>query len=210
LLKCGYQPNSETDSELYGYLILEELKKTGDFTEAVRSAFLKLEGSCSVVVMSENNPGLVIGIRNGSPLVCAKDPKGGAILASDAQALLSYTQDVIFLENNDMVIAKEDSIKFLDVTNGKPISRESTFLDWSAEAMDKQGYPHYMLKEIYEQPQAFVDTLNGVLDRDSADPFPLVKGKGYEILTQAKHIVIVMACRFIGKILARKVDRNSS
>lgn len=193
LVSRGHKPKSETDSELFGFLVLEEMESGKRLAEAVRAAFVKLEGSCSVVVMSEREPGLVIGVRNGSPLVAASDPQGGALLASDAQPLMEYTRDVVFLENGDMAIGTKEGLRVVSVKDGRELRRESSRLDWSPERMDKQGYPHYMLKEIHEQPAALVDTLNGILDRAKGDPFPLAIQPGVELLKKAKGLTLI-AC----------------
>ena len=193
MIQEGYHPESETDSELFGFLILEELKKTDSLVDAARKAFLQLEGTSCVVLMSEDNPDLIIGIRNGLPLVASTDPQGGVIIASDAQPIIEYTKDVVFMENGDMVIGTRSGLKFVDLQSGKEIQRKSTKIDWSADKMDKQGFPHYMLKEIYEQPMALVDTLNGVLDRARTDPFPLAQQPGVDILRHAEEITFI-AC----------------
>lgn len=150
MIEKGYHPESETDSELYGFLVLEKLKEGKNLFDSVREAFLQLEGQCSVVVMSDDEPGKVIGIRDGSPLVAAVDPEGGGMLASDAQPLLDYTQDITFMENGDLALCTETGVEFFDIKTGKPVVRKSSHLDWSAEKLDKRGFPHYMLKEIYE------------------------------------------------------------
>lgn len=191
---AGYRPMSETDSELFGYLILEEQKKGESFTQAVRKAFLKLEGSCSVVVMSEEEPGVIVGIRNGSPLAIAKNPKDGSmILASDAQPLLDYSQDVFFLENGDMVVVRQGGYEFFDFQTGEKIKRDSVHLDWSADQLEKQGFEHFMQKEIFEQPQAWVDTLNALLDRASSTPFALAEQPATKILRGAKELILISA-----------------
>lgn len=189
----GHVPQSETDSELFGFLVLEEMEKGASLIEAVRKSFTQLEGQCSVVVMSEKEPGLVIGVRNGSPLVATTDPQGGAVVASDAQPLLEISRDVYFLEHGDMVIGTDQGLHFLDLKTGKPVKRETTRLDWSVEKLDKRGFPHYMLKEIHEQPAALVDTLNGILDRVSTEPFPLAEQPAVKFLETAEEITIV-AC----------------
>jgi glucosamine--fructose-6-phosphate aminotransferase (isomerizing) len=193
LISRGHQPQSETDSELFGFLVLEEMDLGTGLIEAVRRSFLKLQGACSVVVMSEKEPGVVVGVRNGSPLVAAQDPEGGAILASDAQPILEYSRQVFFLENGDMAVADSSGLRFVDLKTGERADRAGVQLDWSPERMDKQGYPHYMLKEILEQPTALVDTLNGLLDRAKTDPFPLARQPGVELLTSARELVLV-AC----------------
>lgn len=193
----GYRPESETDSELFGYLVWDQLKSGKTLVEAVRTSFRRIEGACSVVILSEDEPGVMVGIRNGSPLVVAKDPEGGILFASDAQALIDYSKDVVFTEIGDLVVGRFSeghySMEFYDTETGKKIDRNSTYLDWTPEQLDKQGYPHYMLKEIFEQPVSLVDTLNSVLDRAKQDPFPLAAQPAAELLKKAKRIVL-LAC----------------
>jgi glucosamine--fructose-6-phosphate aminotransferase (isomerizing) len=112
LLARGHQPRSETDSELFGFLVLEEMDTGAGLVEAVRRAFSKLEGACSVVVMSEREPGVIVGVRNGSPLVAALDPRGGVALASDAQPLLELSRKVFFLEHGDIAVGTADGVRF--------------------------------------------------------------------------------------------------
>lgn len=193
LLARGHHPQSETDSELFGFLVLEEMERGSSLTEGVRRSFSRLQGACSVVVMSEREPGVIVGVRNGSPLVAAMDPQGGAVLASDAQPLIDLTRDVYFLEHGDVVVGTPRGLQFFSLENGLPVKRVSTYLDWSVEKLDKQGFSHYMLKEIYEQPTALVDTLNGLLDRVSSQPFPLASQPGVEILDSARELTII-AC----------------
>lgn len=193
LIARGHKPQSETDSELFGFLVFEEMEKGLKLVEAVRTAFRQLHGSCSVVVMSKREPGVIVGVRNGSPLVVAADPEGGAILASDAQPILEYTRNVVFMENGDMAIATDRGFEIKTLETGQKVERPATLLNWSADQMDKQGYAHYMLKEIHEQPTALVDTLNGILDRATGAPFVLAEQPGVKILKQAKGLVLV-AC----------------
>lgn len=193
LLANGHKPLSETDSELFGFLVLDEMAKGTKLLPAVLASFRKLTGACSVVVMSEKEPGKVIGVRNGTPLVAANDPQGGAIIASDAQPILEYTNDVIFLENGDAVEITSAGARFYDLASGKSVVREATHLDWSVDLIDRAGFPHYMLKEIYEQPTALVDTLNALLDRVKTNPFPLAMHGGTERLFAADELVFV-AC----------------
>jgi glucosamine--fructose-6-phosphate aminotransferase (isomerizing) len=193
LLNRGHRPQSETDSELFGFLVLDEMEKGKSLVDAVRASFSGLHGQCSVVVMSEREPGVVVGVRNGSPLVVATDPEGGAIIASDAQPLIQFTRDVVFLEHGDLVVGTKQGLKFFDLATGKSLERKTTKLEWSLEKLDKNGFPHYMLKEIHEQPVVLVDTLNSLLDRVKTEPFPLAAQPGVEILDRAKELIFV-AC----------------
>jgi glucosamine--fructose-6-phosphate aminotransferase (isomerizing) len=193
ILASGKKPISETDSELFGFLVLERMDRGADLVTAVRESFRELKGQCSVVVLSEKEPGKMVGVRNGSPLVATVDPQGGVILASDAQPLIEYNRDVYFLENGDVCVGTSEGIQFLGLESGKKIARESQRLDWSVEKIEKGGYAHHMLKEIHEQPTALIDTLNALLDREHTDPFPLAVGPVREILAGAQNLVIV-AC----------------
>lgn len=193
LQKKGYSPASETDSELFGFMVLDKMKSGKNLVESVRESFKKLHGSCSVVVMSEKEPGHFVAVRNGTPLVAAIDPQGGTFLASDAQALLEYSKDMIFLEDGDVLIGGEKGVHISSLTSDKEIQRKPTTLNWSADKLDKQGYDHYMLKEIMEQPMAMIDTLNGILDRARTDPFPLAEQPGVEVLQSAKEMILA-AC----------------
>jgi glucosamine--fructose-6-phosphate aminotransferase (isomerizing) len=189
----GYEPKSETDSELFGFLVHFEMETGTEFVEAVRKSFLKVSGSASVVAMCERHPGLIVGIRNGSPLVAACDPEVGTMLASDAQPILDYTKDVYFLENGDMVVCRNGEIQFIDLYTGTKINRPLTKLDWGADRLDKHGYPHYMLKEIHEQSRTIRDTLNAYVDISNRKPFDFVEHKGMEILSSADRLSLV-AC----------------
>jgi glucosamine--fructose-6-phosphate aminotransferase (isomerizing) len=193
ILKRGHETLSETDSELFGFLILDEMEAGADLMAAVRKCFSRLQGGNSVVVMSEKDPGVLIGVRNGSPLVVAKDPEGGAFLASDAQPILKFTRQVTFLEHGDLAVATRDGVEIFNLESGEPVQRQLTELDWSVEKLDKQGFPHYMLKEIHEQPAALVDTMNSLLDKMSGVPFALADQPGLAVLDQAEELYLI-AC----------------
>jgi len=193
LLAKGHKPVSETDSELLGFLVMEEMDNGVGLVQAVRNSFKRLQGQCSVVVMSEREPGVLVGVRNGSPMVAAIDPEGGVIVASDAQPLLQFSREVYFLEHGDVVVGAEAGLTFYDLETGRKSSRKTTLLNWSADQLDKGGYPHYMLKEIYEQPDSIVETMNGILDRVNNEPYSFQDQKGVQILDDAKELIFV-AC----------------
>ncbi len=193
LVAKGHHPKSETDSELFGFLVLDEMEEGHDLFSAVRRSFSKLRGQCSVVVMSEREPNVLVGVRNGSPLVAAADPEGGIIIASDAQPLIPLTREVVFLEHGDIVVATKSGMEFFDLETGKKVIRKPVLLDWSLDKMEKGGFPHYMLKEIYEQPAVMVDTLNQLLDRSKGEAFQLAPQPGVSLLDRAEEICFV-AC----------------
>lgn len=186
LIDRGYRPASETDSELFGFLVQEALKTTKSLRDAVSAAFKRVEGACSIVLVSEDHPGEMVGVRNGSPLVAAVDRQGGFLMASDAYAILDCSNEVYYLENGDLVYGDSQGLKFFDIASGKSVTRKSTTIDFSPEKMDKNGYPHYMLKEIYEQPTAILDTWNSLLDRTKDSGFSWVDQPALELLKKAK------------------------
>src|SRR5581483_10141631 len=100
---------------------------------------------------------------------------------------------VYFLENGDVVVGTQKGLQFLDLETGKPVDRASTKLNWSPDKLDKQGFPHFMLKEIHEQPTALIDTLNGILDRAHLTPFPLAHQPGVKFFDDVQEISLV-AC----------------
>jgi glucosamine--fructose-6-phosphate aminotransferase (isomerizing) len=193
LIARGHTPLSETDSELFGFLVLDEMEKGSGLVEAVRKSFSGLQGQCSVVVMSEKEPGIIVGVRNGSPLVVALDPKGGAVFASDAQPLMQLTQKIIYLEHGDLAVGTNEGLKFYSLETGAALQRKPTQLDWSLDQMDRGGFDHYMQKEIFEQPAALVDTFNSMIDRGGNEIFNLAETSCLKILDEAEQLILV-AC----------------
>ena len=193
ILRSGQKPSSETDSELLGFLIFNEMENGRTLQEAVIHSFARIRGQCSVVVMSSREPGLLIGINNGPPLVAAADPEGGFVLASDVQPLLKFSSLVYYLSQGQMVVCRAEGSSFYDLKTNQPIELAKTQIDWSPEKMSKGAYPHYMLKEIYEQPGALTDTLNSILDRKNDKPFSLALQSAIQVLEGAKELCIV-AC----------------
>ncbi|MBI3544071.1 MAG: glutamine--fructose-6-phosphate transaminase (isomerizing) [Deltaproteobacteria bacterium] len=191
----GLTPKSETDSELFAFLVhFEMTEEKCSFVEAVRKSFLKITGASSVVAMHEQHPGLIVGVRNGSPLVAAWNPELGAMLASDAQPLLDYANTVHYLENGDMIVCERNKIEFIDAHSGLKISRPGVKIDWSADRLDKNGYPHYMLKEIHEQSRTILDTLNANFAASGAHlPFDFAPHPGIDNLSRTDRLSIV-AC----------------
>ena len=149
LQKHGHTFHSETDSELLPHLIEEHLKTKG-FATAVRDAFNKLEGMNAFVVAYAPSKE-IIAAKNGSPLAIGIGD-GEYFVSSDAAGITKHTKDVIFLADNQMVILG-DSLKVLTLPDGKEITPEITKLTWEFEEADKGKYPHFLIKEIHEQPK---------------------------------------------------------
>ena len=158
LLSRGHTFTSETDSEVLAHLIEE--KYQGNLEEAVRAALQEAYGAYGLVVAHQDHEEIIVA-RTVSPLVIGIG-EGENFVASDVPALLPYTRRVIFLHDGDMAVITRAGVRVTDL-QGNPVVREVVEVDWSLEASEKGGYPHYMLKEIYEQPWALENTLGGRL-----------------------------------------------
>ncbi len=158
LIERGYRFTSETDTEVLCHLI-DRYSRDYTFEEAVMMALKDVRGAYAILVLSARDPQKIIGVRKDSPLVLGIG-EGEFFLASDVPAFHARTGQVIFLENNDMVILSPEGYKLMDL-NGNSIEREIEFIPPMAAGADKGGYKHYMLKEIHEQPRALSDTLRG-------------------------------------------------
>ncbi|MCP9452190.1 MAG: glutamine--fructose-6-phosphate transaminase (isomerizing) [Nitrospira sp.] len=159
LERDGYEFRSETDTEVVAHLIDKHLAKGLPLAEAVRSAVREVRGSYALVVMSEREPETLIAARSGCPLIVGRTERA-AYVASDVMAMLAHTRDVIYLDEGDVAIIGRENVCFVDV-EGRPVSRPLTRVTWDAAAAEKSGYPHFMLKEIHEQPQTILDTMRG-------------------------------------------------
>ena len=164
LIKNNHNFTSQTDTEVIAHLIEEEL---GDgLLDAVFNAINKLEGSFALGIISSNNPGEIIAARKDSPLIIGIGEQGNFI-ASDVPAILPYTKKVIYLEDGDVACIKENTVKIYN-SDRKEIQRKISTINWDPVMAEKQGYKHFMLKEIYEQQQAIQDTLGGRLNRNNS------------------------------------------
>ncbi len=152
----GHTFSSETDAEVVTHLI--ERHYEGDLVEAVRSAYRELEGHFAFVVIHHDHPGLLVGARLQCPLVVGLG-EGETYLASAIAAFLSETRRVQFIEDGEIVAITPEGARFLSVENGAVDDREEIEVDWDDEGAEKQGYETFMLKEIYEQPDAVKETI---------------------------------------------------
>lgn len=164
LIGRGHVFSSETDSEVLAHLIEE--KYNGDLVEAVRVSLEDVHGAYALVVAHKDHDEIVVA-RTVSPLVIGIGD-GENFVASDVPALLPFTRNVIFLHDGDMAIVRKEGVTVTDL-KGNPIEREVVTVDWTLEAAEKGGHPHYMLKEIYEQPRVLENTLGGRLHEETAD-----------------------------------------
>jgi glucosamine--fructose-6-phosphate aminotransferase (isomerizing) len=159
LIADGYTFRSETDTEVIAHLI--EACYDGDLRAAVASTLEKLEGTYGICVVSPLHPDLIIAARKGSPIVVGIC-KNETIVASDVSAIIGHTDQVIFMDDGDVLTATADTIDITSLKN-VPVSRKPMTIDWDPGAIEKSGYDHFMLKEIFEQPEALANATRGRL-----------------------------------------------
>ncbi|ADI14476.1 glutamine--fructose-6-phosphate transaminase (isomerizing) [Truepera radiovictrix] len=159
LVESGHVFSSETDTEVIVHLIEEHYARLeGDLVAAVRSALKEVSGAYALVVSHVDHE-LIVAARATSPMVLGLG-EGENFVASDVPALLPYTREVIFLHDGDMALIAKDSLTVTDF-DGRVLARPVTTIEWDAEAAEKAGFEHFMLKEIYEQPTVLQHTLGG-------------------------------------------------
>lgn len=186
----GYVFTSDTDTEVIAHLVEEELKSAGSLLAAVQKSVKQLHGAYGTVLLDKTDASRVVVARSGSPLVIGLGI-GENFIASDQLALLPVTRRFIFLEEGDVAEITRHSVRIFD-SNGNAIEREVHESNVSYDAGDKGQYRHFMLKEIYEQPNAINNTLEGRLSSDSVLDETFGNGAA-ELFKQVKHVQIV-AC----------------
>ena len=155
----GYAFASDTDTEVLAHLIQEAY--AGSLEAAVIEALWQVEGTYGIAVLSSREPGTLVAARKGSPLLVGLG-QGEHFVASDASAILSHTRDVVYLDDGDVAVVTRDGYRVLDLEaslRDKPVSR----IDWDIQQIERGGFPHFMLKEIYEQPATLENTMRGRL-----------------------------------------------
>ncbi len=152
--------SSETDSEVIPHLIAEFHQ--GDFVNAVAASLRQIEGTFGIAVISKSYPGQIVTARRGSPIVIGVGDREN-IVASDVSAIVKFTSQVIYLNDGDIASVTPTDVSIRNLDN-LPVSREIQAIEWDIESVEKDGFDHYMLKEIFEQPEAIRNAIRGRLD----------------------------------------------
>jgi glutamine---fructose-6-phosphate transaminase (isomerizing) len=184
----GHTLTSETDTEAIAHLVEEAYR--GDLGAAVRDALVRLEGAYAIAVMHIGEGDRLVGARKDVPLVVGVGD-GESFLASDVAAILAHTDRIVFLEDGDVADLRPWGVTITDVA-GAPLERAVTTIDWSPEAAEKGGYPHFMLKEIHEQPESLSQSIAGRVDR--SDRIHTEELDGLEDAIRAAERVELVAC----------------
>lgn len=200
LTEMGYEFQSETDSEVLAHLIHFYYK--GDLCAATLKALEKVEGSYAIAVMAASSPYIVCA-RYESPLVIGKG-SSSVFVASDIPALLPYTKDVIRLKDGNIARIYADRIEVLDCS-GAPLESEVERITWDADAAEKGGYPHFMLKEIHEQPRAIRETIAGRISEIDGDVRLSLGISEEEIMSLERVTIIACGTSYHAGMLARNL-----
>ncbi len=210
LREKGHRFSSDTDTEIIAHLIEEHYKECEDFESAVRKALKDVRGAYAVAIICEQEPDKLIAAKQGSPLVVGQG-QGEYFVASDIPAMLSHTREMIFLEDGELVVFTTASMAITTLA-GMPVEKHPKTITWSPVMAEKDGYRHFMLKEIYEQPRAIADTIAGRIREDQAEVFLADLGLEEGFFKNLERIYIV-ACgtswhaALVGKFMLEKHAR---
>lgn len=164
LERDGYEFHTETDSEVIAYLVADFYD--GDLEKAVKEAVSLVKGTYGVVAMHRNEPGRLVGARNGSPLVLGIGD-GEMFLASDVTAIIAHTKQVVYIEDGEVVNVTAGAYRTTDLRDN-PVVKEVDHVSWELEEIEKAGFAHFMEKEIFEQPESIARAMKGRIDTEYA------------------------------------------
>jgi glucosamine--fructose-6-phosphate aminotransferase (isomerizing) len=192
MIRRGHTFHSDTDTEVLAHLIEDVMENTGlPLADAVRSALKQVVGAYAIVILSKNHPEHLIAARKGSPLVVGLGhDRGEFLFASDATPIIEYTNKVIYLKDGEVAIVenKELIVKSIENVVQMPYVQE---LELSLEQLEKGGYPHFMLKEIYEQPRSIFDSFRGRFDSNTGEIHMRSMEDYAERLKEIKRLILI-------------------
>jgi len=210
LIREGHTFKSETDTEILSHLIQSNIFKELSFEEAVRQALLLVQGSYAVAVLYEGEKDKLIAARKESPLILGVG-EGEHFVASDIPAILPYTRKMIFLEDGEMAVMDEKSFR-VSTLWGEERKRAPKEILWDPVTAEKGGYKHFMLKEIFEQPRAVVDTIRGRISLEEGEVLLQESGLTPKVLKEIRRVCII-ACgtssyaALVGKFMIEELAR---
>ena len=192
LLAAGHVFRSETDTEVIAHLVETHLAERGDLAEAVRATLRELRGAYALGVISTAAPDRLIVAKHGAGSVIVGIGQTGTFVASDIPALLPHTREMIILEDGDVAVLSGQGVA-LSTVDAQPVERPKTRITWDAACAQKGGYPHFMLKEIHEQPEAVAATVRGRVAEDGERVVLSELGLSVDEIRGFRRIVLVAA-----------------
>lgn len=207
---AGRTFRSETDTEIIAHLVDRGMGQGKSLETAFREAVARLKGAYAVVAMAESEPGMLMAARHGCPLILGVG-EGEQFVASDVPAILSHTRSVVFLEDGDIITVSAGRV-MISALDGRPRERRPTQVSWSPAMAEKGGFKHFMIKEIYEQPQALINTIQGRLSHENGGVYLDELGVPVDALRSLTKVTIT-ACGtswhagLVGKFLIEALAR---
>ena len=207
LSAAGREIKSETDTELVAHLVDVALTETPDPIAALRQAIARIDGAYALAILMDPHPERIYFAKQGSPLIAGVG-EGESFLGSDIPAILTHTREMIYLEDGQFGELSPGKVSIFDA-EGNAVEPEIKHITWNAVAAEKEGYKHFMLKEIHEQPRAVTDTLRGRLSSEQGDAFL----DGFEIDPKTLGRIFLLGCGtsfhacLVGKFLIEGLAR---
>ena len=202
LIRKGHTFRSETDTEVLAHLIEDHYQ--GDLEKAVWNALQEVEGTYGIGVMCADQPRQIVVARLGSPLILGLG-HDEVFAASDASALLSHTREAIYLQDGDVAVLAHGGFQVNNL-HGRAASRDVQILEWDEQAADRRGYGHFMLKEIFEQPQVLTDAIRGrLIDEEGIAKLGGLESVSDRLLQMRRLIVLACGTSFYAGLLGRYI-----
>ena len=196
LIKEGHKFISDTDTEVLSHLIEKYFK--GNLEQAVIKALKLVRGAYGLAIVAQDDPGKIVAVKNSSPIVVGLGDHEN-IVASDASAILTHTKQVVYLNDGEIAIVTKDGVTFTNLAKQK-LSKKPETLEWNLEATQKGGYEHFMLKEIFEQPESLANTLRGhLVEKDGTAKLGGIESVANRLRKSEKiHIVACGTASYVG------------
>lgn len=199
LISEGHNFVSETDTEVLPHLVEHFYK--GDLRRAVEEVMSKVHGSYAMVTISQDNPDILVAARKDNPLVIGKGENEN-FFASDIPAILAYTRNILTLEDGEVAVVSKDTVEIF--RHGHKIDKQVTVIKWDAQAAEKGGFKHFMIKEIHEQPKAIKDTLRGRISSDGRNVvLDEVKITAEDLKAYRKIVIIACGTAYHAGVVAK-------
>ncbi len=195
LIESNREWHVQKEKEASGkdFLDLPTERKRDIVLEALRQSMRQVDGHYAILFMVKGLPGYLFGVQSGAPMVVGRTPHG-SLIASDLHALIRHTREVSFVPHGAIVEASAEGYRYIDPASGKASTPKFETINWSAQEVEKEGYEHFMLKEIHQQPLVVADTLSGRLPQEAGDPFIWDHPKAHEVLWKNCKKVYLVAC----------------
>ncbi len=205
LTHAGHVFLSETDTEVLAHLIEEACRELPRLEDAVARALTKVRGTFGIAVLSSNHPSSIIVARRSSPMILGIGDSG-MFAASDVSALVAHTKQVIYLQDDDLAILTPDGYRVTTLHSPAEVDRQEQIVDWDIDAAEKQGFQHFMLKEIHEQPEAVRNAMRGrLIPSEGISVLGGLESASKQLLKMEQLMIVSCGTSFYAAMLGRYI-----